>query len=145
MIKTGSRGVCCHIARGCVRNRKSNPEGVSPKDLTYCSHKPECIVNTNHDRSVTIITWQFQFHSVNVIIIQLKYDYRARCECRCAWYSDCYFTWCLLTTRIVASQYLVKGCCARDALSHSFDIDVFKTIERNSTTIKHIHKFVMLP
>ena len=57
-IKTGSGGVCCHNARGRVRNRKSNPEGVSPRDLTYCSHKPECIVTTKPDRSVliTIIT-----------------------------------------------------------------------------------------
>ena len=51
-IKTGSGGVCCHNARGRVRNRKSNPEDFSPRDLTYCSHKPECIVATNPDRSI---------------------------------------------------------------------------------------------
>ena len=28
-IKTGSGGVCCHNARGRVRNRKSNPDGVA--------------------------------------------------------------------------------------------------------------------
>ena len=33
-------------------NRKSNPQTVRPRDLTYCSHKPECIVTTNTtDRS----------------------------------------------------------------------------------------------
>ena len=29
MIKTGSGGVCCRNARGRVRNRKSNPDGVA--------------------------------------------------------------------------------------------------------------------
>ena len=105
-IKTGSGGVCCHNARRRVRNRKSNPEGVSPRDLTYCSHKPECIVTTNPDRSVliTIITWHFQFRPVNVSILHLKYDYRARSESRFACYSHCYVTWYPLTTGIVASQ-----------------------------------------
>ena len=105
-IKTGSGGVCCHNARGRVWNRRSNPEGVSPRDLTYCSHKPECIVTTNPDRSVliTIITWHFQFRPVNVSILHLKDDYRARCESRFACYSHCYVTWCPLPTGIVASQ-----------------------------------------
>ena len=59
--KTSSGGVCCPNAQGRVRNRKSNPEVVSPRDLTYCSHKPECIGTPNPDRSVliTIITWHF--------------------------------------------------------------------------------------
>ena len=34
---------------------------------------------------------------------------------------------------------VVKGRCARDALSQTFNIEVFKAITRNSTTIKHIH------
>ena len=38
-LKTGSGGVCCPNSRGRMRNRKSNSEGVSPRDLTYCSHK----------------------------------------------------------------------------------------------------------
>ena len=102
----GGGGCCCHNARGRVRNRKSNPEGVSPRDLTYCSHKPECIVTTNPDGSVliTIITWHLQFRPVNVSILHLKDDYRARSESRFACYSHCYVTWCPLTTGIVASQ-----------------------------------------
>ena len=105
-MKTGSGGVCCHNARGRVRNRKSNPEGVSPRYLTYCSHKPECIVTTNPDRSflIPIITWHFQFRPVNVSILRLKYDCRARSESRFACYSHCYVTWYPLTTGIVASQ-----------------------------------------
>ena len=105
-LRAGSGGVCCHNARGRMRNRKSNPEGVSPMDLTYCSHKPKCIVTTNPDRSVliTIITWHFQFHPVNVSILHLKDDYRARSESRFACYAHCYVTWCPLTTGIVASQ-----------------------------------------
>ena len=76
-IKTGSGGVCYPNARGHVRNRTSNPEGVSPRDLTYCSHKPECIGTTNPDRSVliTIITWHFQFHPVNVSNLHVKGAY----------------------------------------------------------------------
>ena len=105
-IKTGSGRVCCHNARGRVQNRKSNPEGVSLRDLTYCSHEPECIVTTNPDRSVLIriITWHFQFRPVNVSVFHLKYDYRARSESRFACYSHCYVTWYPLTTGIVASQ-----------------------------------------
>ena len=98
----------CHNARGRVRNRKSNLEAARARDLTYCSRKPECIVTTNPDRSVliTIITWHFQFHLVNVSNFQLKYEYRARSESRFACYSNCFVTWCPLTTGIVASQYL---------------------------------------
>ena len=61
-----------------MRNRKSNPEGVSPRDLTYCSHKPECIVTTNPDRSVliTIITWHFQFRPVNVSILHSTHAFQ---------------------------------------------------------------------
>ena len=97
----------CHHARDRVRNRKSNPEGVSPRDLMYCSHKPECMVTTNPDSSVSIsiITWHFQFHPVNVSILHLKYEYRAWSESRFACYSHCYVTWCPLTTGIVASQF----------------------------------------
>ena len=67
-IKTGYGGVCCHNAWGRVQNRKSNPAAPRPRDLTYCSHNPECIVTTNPDRSalITIITWHFSFHLVNV-------------------------------------------------------------------------------
>ena len=48
-----------------------------PRDLTYCSHKPECIGTTNPDRSVliTIITWHFQFHPVNVSNLCIKDAY----------------------------------------------------------------------
>ena len=48
-IKTGSGGVCCPNARG---KQDVKSEGRSPRDLTYCSHKPECIGTTNPtDRS----------------------------------------------------------------------------------------------
>ena len=51
--------------------------GRSPRDLTYCSHKPECIGTTNPDRSVliTIITWHFQFHPLNVSNLHVKGAY----------------------------------------------------------------------
>ena len=40
---------------------------------------------------------------------------------------------CLLTIPVV------KGRCAREAPPHVFDIDVFKYIISNPTTIKHIY------
>ena len=91
----------------CVRNRKSNPEGVIPRDMTYCSHKPVCMMTTNSDWSVliTIITSHFQVHPVNASILCLKYEYCARSESRFACYSHCYVTWCPLTTGIVTSQF----------------------------------------
>ena len=51
--------------------------GRSPRDLTYCSHKPECTGTTNPDRSVliTIITWHFQFHPLNVSNLHVKGAY----------------------------------------------------------------------
>ena len=108
----------------------SNPEGVSPRDLTYCSHKPECIVTTNPDRSVliTIITCHFQFRPVNVSILHLKYDYRARSESRFACNSHCYVTWYPLTTGIVASQCPL----ARDAVLVTRYLTPFRSACLNS-------------
>ena len=34
---------------------------------------------------------------------------------------------------------VAKGCSTRDALPHTFDIGVFKSVKRNSATIKHIY------
>ena len=104
--------------------------------ISYCSHKPGCIVTTNPDRSVliTIITWHFQFRPVNVSILHLKYEYRARRESHFACYSHCYVTWCPLTIPVV------KGRCARDALPHAFHIGVFKVVRSISAAIKHIYK-----
>ena len=72
-------------------NSKSNPEAVRPWDLTYCSHKPECIVVVKPDRSVliTIKTWHFQFHPANISILHLKYEYGARSKSRFGFYSYC--------------------------------------------------------
>ena len=49
----------------------------SPRDLTYCLHKPKCIGTTNPDRMVliTIITWHFQFHPMNVNNLHVKGTY----------------------------------------------------------------------
>ena len=50
---------------------------VRNRNLTNCSHKPECTVTTNADRSVlvTIITCHFQFCRVIVSNFHLKYIY----------------------------------------------------------------------
>ena len=130
------------IARGRVRNRKSNPEGVSPRDLTYSSHKPEYIVTTNPDRSalIPIITWHFQFRTVNVGILHLIRLSCSKLEP---------FRVLLPLLRPVVplndgncriTMPVDKGPCARDALPHAYHIDVFKFIFTISTAIKHIYK-----
>ena len=46
-----------------------------PRDWTYYSHEPECIVATNPDRSshlITVMTCHFQSHSMNVSILPSK-------------------------------------------------------------------------
>ena len=50
-VKTSFGGVCSQNARRHVLNRKSNREAARPRDWTYCSHKPECIVATNPPRT----------------------------------------------------------------------------------------------
>ena len=134
-IKTGSGGCCCHNARRRMRNRKSNPEGVSPRDLTYCSHKPECIETTNPERSVliTIIIWMLVFSTQNTnIVLEARAVSRA--------------------TPIITSLVplhdgncrlkipVVKGRCACDALPHAVHIGVFKFVKTISTAIKHIYQ-----
>ena len=109
---------------------------------TYCSHKPECIVATNPDRSVliTIMTRQFQSCPMNVSILHLKYQYLARSESRFACYSHCYVTWCPLTTGVVASQFpssrdaVLVTCYLTPFISPCLN---FKTI---STALKVIYK-----
>ena len=123
-----------------VRNRKSNPKGVSPRDLTYCSHKPDCIGKTNPDRSVliTIITWNFQFHPMNVSNLHIC----ALCSKR-----EPFHTLLPLLRHLVPLNDgnccltipVVKGRCAGEALLHAFDIDVSKYGKSNPTTIKHIY------
>ena len=102
----------------------------------------ECIVTTNHNRSVLmmIITWNFQVHLMNVSILYLKYKYGAGSESCFTCYSNCCITWCPLITGIVASQCPL----ARDdalALPRIFYISVLKIIKNNSTTIKHIYNW----
>ena len=134
-IKICSGEVCCHNAQGRMRNRKSNSEAARPRDLIHCSHKPECIVTTNPDKSVliTITTWHFQFHLVNVSILHLKHKYRARSESRFTCYSCCYVTWCPLTTGIVAPTIpIIKGRCDRDTPPQTFNICESKSVKRSS-------------
>ena len=87
--------------------RRGKTWGVSPRDLTYCSHKSVCIVTTNPGGSVLIafISCYFQFRPVNVSILYLRCQYHARSESRFACFSQCYVTWCPLTTGIVTSQF----------------------------------------
>ena len=123
---------------GWPASRHGSPsKAVRPRDLTPCSHKPICIVTKYPNRCVVImiITWHIQFQLVN--IHHLKYEYGARNESRFARYSHCYVMWCPLMIWIVASMD-AKGRCARNALFHTFDIGVFKSIWNKSATIKHI-------
>ena len=124
-----------------VGSRKSNPGVVRPRDLTYCSHKPECIVTTNHDIPVLIliITWHFHFHLVNVSTHQLRYVYRAQSEMRFTSYSDYHHVVSLTEGNCPLTILVIKGRCARDALPHFCNIGEFKSVEKNSTTMKYIY------
>ena len=134
-------GVCCHNAQGRVQNRKSNPEDFSPKDLTYCSHKPECIVTTNPDRSIliTIITWHFQFHHMNVGNIHGKGAYVLEAKPFHALLPLLRHVVFLNDGNCRLIIPVIKGCCAHEVLPHAFNIGVFKYGKSNSTTIKHIY------
>ena len=123
-----------------MRNRKSNPEGISPRDLTYCSHKPECIGTTNPDRSVliTLILWHFQSHPVNVSNLHVKGHM--------CWKREPFHALLPLLHHVVPLNGgncrltipVVKGRCAREALSHAFNIGVLKYGQSNPITMKHI-------
>ena len=118
-----------------MQNRKSNTEVDRPRDLTYCSHKRECIVTTNPDigRGIWLpvlhcdkktrqigpnheYNMTFQSHLMNVRIRHLKCDYDARRGNRFACYSHCYVTWRFLTPWNVTLQCpSARNTCARDA------------------------------
>ena len=87
-----------HNARGHVRNK------------TYwldCSHKPECILTTKPDRSVSImiIIWHVTLHPVDVSAFHVNGEYGVQSESCFMRFSHCYVTWCPLTRGIAASQY----------------------------------------
>ena len=99
-IKTGSgRGLLSQCTRARAKHEVKSRRR-SRRDLTYCSHKPECIVTTNPDRSVLIIiiTWHFWFYPMDVRIPHLNDDHRGRSESHFACYSHCYITWHPLAT-----------------------------------------------
>ena len=112
------------------------------QDLTYRSHKSECIGTTNSDRSVliTIITWHFQFHPAKVSNLHEEgaYVLEARAVSRALPLLRHVVPLndgnCRLTIPVV------KGRRARDALPHVFHIGVFKFVKAIFTAIKHIYK-----
>ena len=119
----------------------SQSRGRSPRDLTYCSHKPECIGTTNPDRSVliTIITWHFQFHPGNVSNLHVKGAYVLEARAVYALPPLLRHVVPLNDGNCRLTIPVVKGRCARDALPHAFDIGVFKYSKSNPSTIKHIN------
>ena len=125
-----------------MRNRKSNPEGISPRDSTFRLHMPEYMVTTNPDRSVLImiITWHFQFHPMNVSILQLKYEYRAQSASRFACYSHCYVTRCPLMTELLPHNSLHQGMLHSICATSGHWYRHVKFLKMISTTIKHIYK-----
>ena len=76
-----------------------------PRNWTYCSRNPECIVTTIPYISVliTITTWHVSFHPVNDL--HVKDECGARSESRFTPSRHCYVTLSPLTTGVVASQY----------------------------------------
>ena len=60
-IKTGSGGVCCHNARGRVRNRKSNPDGIAGGIWRTVRTSPSALwqqtrqIGLNHNYNMTFL------------------------------------------------------------------------------------------
>ena len=73
--------------------------------------------------------------SFNVSILHLKGEYSVRAVMRAT--PLFYVTWCPLNCRL--RMAVVKGRCARDALTHTFNIVMFIFGKANYTTIKHIY------
>ena len=118
-----------------------NPEAVRPRYLMHYSHKPECIVTTNPDRSVliTIITWHFHFASW-MLVSPLK----TRIWCS---KGEPFRVLLILLRHVVPlndgncrlTMPVVKGRCARDAQPHTFNISFFRSNKKDCAAIKHIY------
>ena len=82
---------------------------------------------------------------MNVSILHSKYEYAARSGSRLACFSHRYIMWCPLTTGIVASQCPLsqRTLCSWFA-TYTPLISIFKSVKKNSSTIKHIHKWRIL-
>ena len=107
-------------------------ESVSPMNLTYCSHKPDCIVTTNPDRFL-ILASECR-HS--------PFKLRIRCskgEMFCMLPPLLGHAVPLDDGNCRLSMPVVKGRCTHDAPPHTFNKGVFKFIKTNSTTVKHTY------
>ena len=131
-------GFVVPMHEGSCENRKLNPEGFIPRDLTHCLHKPECIGTTNPDRLV-LITWHFQLHPVNVNNLHLKENMCFKWEPLYALLPSLHHVVPLNDGNCRLTIPIVKGSCAHEALPHAFNIGVFKCGKSNPTTIKHIY------
>ena len=76
---------------------------------------------------------------MNVSILHLKYKYGARTD------SHFHVLLPLLLYMVLLNigncpliMPIIKGCCASDALPHTFNIGMLESLEKNSATIKHI-------
>ena len=136
-VKTGSGGVCCHNARGRVRNRKSNPDGVArgigvlfAQARVHCDNKPRQI-GLNHNYNMTFL---ISPHGCPYSPLRWRSS-RSKREP---------FRLLLPLLRHVAPlsdgillshNAVVKRRCARDAIPWTFHIEVFKCGQDNSDAI----------
>ena len=74
---------------------------------------------------------------MNDSILYLEYEYCAWSESSFAYYTHCYVMWCN-DGNCRLTMPIIKGGCARDLLPHTFNISEFKSVKKNSTTIKHL-------
>ena len=140
-IKTGSGGVCCHNARGRVRNRKSNPDGIAgeiwrtlfAQAQVHCDNKPRQI-GLNHNYNMTFL---ISPHGCPYSPLKWRSS-RSKREPFRVLLPLLRHVAPLSDGKLLSHNAVVKGRCAHDAIPWTFHIEVFKCRQDNSDTITRI-------
>ena len=113
----------------------------SRRDLTYCSHKPECIVTTNPSRAGLNHDYNMTFlispHGCPYSPLKWRSS-RSKREPFRVLPPLLRHVVPLSDGKLLSHNALVKGHCARDAIPWTFHIEVFKCDQDNSDTITRI-------
>ena len=136
-IKTGSGEVCCHNARGRVRNRKSNPDGVAGGIWRTVRTSPSALwqqIGLNHNYNMTFL---ISPHGCPYSPLKWRSS-RSKREPFCVLLPLLRHVAPLSDGKLLSHNGVVKGRCARDAIPWTFHIEVFKCGQDNSDTITRI-------
>ena len=134
-IKTGSGGVCCQNARGGACEIGSQfCDALFAQVRVQCDNKPRQIgVNHNYNMSffISIRECQYPPHKIRILCTKRE-PFRVLLP---------------LLRHVLPLNHenchlampVGKGRCASDALTHTFNSGVFKSVENNSIIIKYIY------